>query len=82
MKKLIFILIMTLCLSFTACNDNYNTESRNVVSESYSYSIIKVKVDNHDYIVAKNNNGYGEGISIIHSESCPCKKTNIYKKGE
>lgn len=74
MKKLIFILIMTLCLSFTSCCDNYNTESRNDVSESYSYSIIKVKVDNHDYIVAKNNLSYGKGISIIHSESCPCKK--------
>lgn len=76
MKKLIFILIMALCLSFTACD--YNTKSRNVVSESYSYSIVKVKVDNHDYIVAKNNTAYGKGICIIHSESCPCKKN---KKG-
>ena len=53
MKKLTFILMMTLCLSFTACDNDYNTESRKVVSESYSYSIVKVKVDNHDYIVAK-----------------------------
>lgn len=67
---------MALCLSFTACDCDYNTESRNVVSESYSYSIIKVKVDNHDYIVAKNNTAYGKGICIIHSESCPCKKNN------
>ena len=74
MKKLTFILMMTLCLTFTACDKNYNTESRKVVSESYSYSIIKVKVDNHDYIVAKNNTSYGKGISIIHSESCECKK--------
>ena len=74
MKKLTFILIMALCLSFTACNADYNTESRKVVSESRSYSIIKVKVDNHDYIVAKNNTPYGKGISIIHSESCECKK--------
>ena len=74
MKKLTFILMMTLCLSFTACDNDYNTESRKVVSESYSYSIVKVKVDNHDYIVAKNNASYGKGISIIHSESCECKK--------
>ena len=74
MNKLTFILMMALCLSFTACD--YNTESRNVVSESHSYSIIKVKVDNHDYIVAKNNTAYGKGISIIHSESCECKKRN------
>ena len=67
--------MMTLCLTFTACDDNYNTESRKTVSESYSYSIVKVKVDNHDYIVAKNNTAYGKGISIIHSESCECKKT-------
>lgn len=73
MKKLTFILMITLCLSFTACNDKHNTESKKVVSENYSYSIIKVKVDNHDYIVAKNNNSYGKGISIIHSESCECK---------
>lgn len=65
--------MITLCLSFTACNDKHNTESKKVVSENYSYSIIKVKVDNHDYIVAKNNNSYGKGISIIHSESCECK---------
>ena len=76
MNKLTFILMMVLCLSFTACNYNNNTESRNVVSESRSYSIIKVKVDNHDYIVAKINTAYGKGISIIHSESCECKKRN------
>lgn len=66
--------MMALCLTFTACDNNYNAESRKVVSESFSYSIIKVKVDNHDYIVAKNNTAYGKGISIIHSESCECKK--------
>lgn len=71
MKKLIFILIMTLCLSFTSCDNNenrINTEIKNLL-----YIVDKVKVDNHDYILAitTGNNG---GISIIHSESCPCNK--------
>ena len=73
MKKLTFILMMTLCLSFTACND---TENRQNEIKDISYRIYKVKVDNHDYIVARTNTiaGYRGGISIIHSESCECKK--------
>ena len=74
MKKLTFILMMTLCLTFTACIKEYNTESRQNVSTSNGYRVDKVKVDNHDYIVAKATVGYGKGISIIHSESCECKK--------
>lgn len=71
MKKLTFILMMTLCLTFTACQD-YNAESRQNVSTDSGYRVDKVKVDNHDYIVAKTR--YSKGISIIHSESCECKK--------
>ena len=69
MKKLIFILIMTLCLSFTAC------DGPNTVINKISYRIDTVKIDNHDYLVARKVNG----ISIIHSESCPCNKN---KKAE
>lgn len=68
--------MMTLYLTFTACNNDYNTESRQNVSKNMSYRIDKVKVDNHDYIVARTIAGYGDGISIIHSESCECKKRN------
>ena len=71
MKKLTFILMMTLCLTFTACND---TENRNNEIKGIAYSIYKVKVDNHDYLVARTTAGFGYGISIIHSESCECKK--------
>ena len=81
MKKLTFIFMMSLCLSFTACNNDdntesftINTESRQTVSRNLSYGVYKVKVDNHDYIVARTIAGYGDGISIIHSESCECKK--------
>lgn len=74
MRKLTFILMMTLCLTFTACHKDYNTESRQNVSTSDGYRVDKVKVDNHDYIVAKTIVGYSKGISIIHSESCECKK--------
>ena len=70
MKKLIFILIMTLCLSFTSCDDGANTP---IIKIPHIYKVYMVKIDNHDYLVAKGN-----GISIIHSESCPCKKN---KKG-
>ena len=73
MKKLTFILMMTLCLTFTACN---NTENRQNEIKGVSYRIDKVKVDNHDYIVARTNTllGFRGGVSIIHSESCECKK--------
>lgn len=71
MKKLTFILMMTLCLTFTACND---TGNRNNEIKGIAYSIYKVKVDNHDYIVARTAAKYRGGISIIHSESCECKK--------
>ena len=81
MKKLIFILIMTLCLSFTSCCDNYDCKNINTSIKIRGYRIDNVKVDNHYYIVAKSRLNSG-GISIIHSESCPCKKTNIYKKVE
>ena len=74
MKKLIFILIMTLCLTFTACN---NYENRHEEIKNISYRVDKVKVDNHDYLVARTRAGIGDGISIIHSESCECKKINI-----
>lgn len=66
--------MMTLCLTFTACNKDYNTESRQNVSTDNRYSVDKVKVDNHYYIVAKTLKGFSQGISIIHSESCECKK--------
>ena len=68
--------MMTLCLSFTACNKDNNTKSIHNVSTSNRYRVDKVKVDNHDYIVAKTIVGYSEGMSIIHSESCECKKRN------
>ena len=71
MKKLIFILIMTLCLSFTACDDSANTPISEISDISYRCKVYMVKIDNHDYLVAR-----GHGISIIHSESCPCKKNN------
>ena len=79
MKKLTFILMMTLCLIFTACNDNNkhnddNTENVHNEIQYRSYRVDKVKVDNHDYIVARTVAGFGYGISIIHSESCECKK--------
>ena len=74
MKKLIFILIMILCLTFTACNNNENIHNE---IKNMSYRVDKVEVDNHDYIVARTIAGLGDGISIIHSESCKCKKINI-----
>lgn len=71
--------MMILCLTFTACNDNNkhnNTENVHNEIKYRSYRVDKVKVDNHDYIVAKTLIGYSYGISIIHSESCECKKRN------
>lgn len=64
--------MMTLCLTFTACSNN--TENINNEVKNLSYSVDKVKVDNHDYIVARTLIGHSYGISIIHSESCECKK--------
>ena len=71
MKKLTFILMMALCLTFTACDDsgNRNNKISNIV-----YTVDKVKVDNHDYIVAVTTAIGTGGVSIIHSESCECKK--------
>ena len=71
MKKLTFILMTTLCLTFTACND---TGNRNNEIKGNAYRIYKVKFDNHDYLVARTTAGFSYGISIIHSESCECKK--------
>lgn len=69
MRKLTFILMMTLCLTFTACNNIENT--KNEITNGV-YNVDKVKVDNHDYILARRIPA--GGISIIHSESCECKK--------
>lgn len=73
--------MMTLCLTFTACNENniHNDNTENVHNEiKYrSYKVDKVKVDNHDYIVARTTAGFSYGISIVHSESCECKKNKI-----
>lgn len=76
MKKLIFILIMTLCLSFTSCNNNENR--RNSEIKNLLYMVDKVKVDNHDYLIARTTSTDG-GVSIIHSESCPCNKNKKIK---
>lgn len=67
MKKLTFILMMTLCLTFTACKNIKNTTNK---ISTIVYTVDKVKVDNHDYILAQGS----YGVSIIHSESCECKK--------
>lgn len=70
MKKIIFILMMTLCLTFTSCHNN---ENRHNEITNLRYTVDKVEVDNHDYIIARTIGGMGDGISIIHSESCKCK---------
>ena len=70
MRKLTFILMMTLCLTFTAC---HNTENAKNKISNVAYSVDKVKIDNHDYILAKCTLS-ASGISIIHSDSCECKK--------
>ena len=66
--------MMTLCLTFTACRNDYNTENVHKEIETNPFEIDKVKVDHHDYIVARTKVGFSYGISIIHSESCECKK--------
>ena len=73
MRKLTFILMMTLCLTFTACHNTQNATNK---ISTIAYTVYKVKVDNHDYIVAQSSSTSG-GISIIHSESCECKKKKI-----
>lgn len=73
MKKLTFILMMTLCLTFTACHNTQNVTNK---ISKIAYTVDKVKVDNHDYIVAQSSSVSG-GISIIHSESCECKEKKI-----
>lgn len=65
--------MMTLCLTFTAC---YNTENAKNKITNVAYSVDKVKIDNHDYILAQCTLSASGGISIIHSESCECKKRN------
>lgn len=65
MKKILAILLMLAAL-LASC-DGKSPEIRNDVA---SYSIYVDTIRNHEYIIL---NGMYLG-SIIHSESCPCKK--------
>lgn len=65
-----FIILILSTLLFS-CIDTSKQEPHN---NDAGYYIFVENVRGHDYIIVKVN-GYG-GASIIHAESCKCKKLN------
>lgn len=61
---LICILLFLLCSSYSYRINNNDVDIKTIYE------------DGHKYVVAtmsSHNNGASSGISIIHSENCPCK---------
>lgn len=65
MKKLILLISALLILSGCTGENKIDIISANP-------RIVGVEYDGHNYILAYSC----EGVCIIHSESCPCNKTN------
>ncbi len=80
MKTLLFISL----LMFTTCSippdkgydsardGNYKRKDSFAVN---GYKIDVIKYDGHEYILVQNGRNAGGAVAIIHSESCPCKKS-------
>lgn len=66
MKKKSFIIGFVLCLLIILFSSSYSYRI-----SSHNVDVRTVIEDGHKYVVAAHSNG---GVSIIHSESCYCKK--------
>lgn len=81
-KFLLLALVLTFCLGgcFRYCDEknlkaeevNPYKEVRSFNRDGYNFTILEY--EGHRYIVADNGTNYGGGISIVHLESCECKK--------
>ena len=73
--RFIIVIIFALCLAGCGVNDDSAYVQSNVSNErcfkrSLTTIIYSISIEGHEYIVF---DGAYKG-SIIHSESCPCKK--------
>lgn len=67
--------IFLLCILILGCSFSFQNKQDHRPQIRVSNSCIKTEIislDGHDYVIAHTNHCSG-GISIIHSESCPCK---------
>lgn len=73
--RFIIVIVFALCFAGCGVNDDSASGQTNVSNERYfkrssSAIIYSISIEGHEYIVF---DGAYKG-SIIHSESCPCKK--------
>jgi len=86
MKKLLFILLLAIacigCKRPTPTDNNAESAiyGWNYLSGTKEYGSIgfiryrTIIINNHEYLMFTNKDGYSGGICVIHSESCPCKQ--------
>lgn len=70
MKKILLGLMICLCL--TSCENCEDNEQKT----KYRYNIDFMEIEGHKYILATTSSSVGGTlpVSIIHAESCDCKK--------
>lgn len=71
MKKIILLAIMAVVI--VGCYPNYDNQERKNTGNS-PYHVFVEEVRGHEYVVATIEQGYGCGVSVVHSESCKCKQ--------
>lgn len=83
MKKILFILL--LAIACVGCERRVHVDQKaenamygwNYLSGDYVSDHTRyrnVVIDNHTYIVFTHKSGHSGGISVVHSENCPCKQ--------
>lgn len=79
MKKIIFTFLLAIfCIGCVPENQKHKgpestwTYVENNGSSGYA-KYKQVTIDGHEYIIFTNQDVHSGGISVIHSESCPCK---------
>lgn len=70
MKKIILLAIMAVVI--VGCY-NYDYQERKNTGNS-PYHVFVDEVRGHEYVVVTIKQGYGCGVSVVHSESCKCKQ--------
>lgn len=70
MKKSVLLLVAAAMLA--GCYD-YQHQEKKTTGDS-PYHVFVEEIRGHEYVVATIKQGYGCGVSVVHSESCKCKQ--------
>lgn len=76
--KIKFFVLSIVCIAFAGCC-NYDHQEAKSTGDS-PYHVFVENIRGHEYVVTTIQQGYGCGVSVVHSESCGCKDEKRHGK--